>query len=121
LVSEKLVLTPLVLALTEYEPTVLFAVNTGDVAVPAAVVTAVFTPPEKVPLGPLVGAVKVTVVPLIKLPKLSLTITTSGLLNEVPIAALWPEPDTTAMVAGAPALFVKEKAALKLPVLADTV
>ena len=40
------------------------AVNAGAVAMPCPFVVAVFTPPAKVPLAPLAGAVNVTVTPL---------------------------------------------------------
>ena len=59
------------LATTLYgPPAVPFAVNTGAVGTPLPFVTAfaVVTLPGKVPLGPLPGAVKVTVIPLIGLP-----------------------------------------------------
>ena len=59
------------LATTLYGPPALpFAVNTGAVATPLPFVAtfAVVTLPGNVPLGPLPGAVKVTVIPLIGLP-----------------------------------------------------
>ena len=54
------------------------AVKTADVATPPAVVTAVFTPPAKLPLAPEAGATKVTVMPLNGLLKASRTVTTTG-------------------------------------------
>ena len=45
-----------------------FAVNIAAVATPFAPVLAVFTPPAKVPLAPLVGALNVTVFPGTGLP-----------------------------------------------------
>jgi hypothetical protein len=41
-----------------------FAVKAAEVATPLPLVTAVFTPPAKVPLAPLPGALNVTVMPL---------------------------------------------------------
>jgi hypothetical protein len=53
---------------------VLFAVRITDVATPLAFVTAVFTPPAKVALAPLPGAVKVTVTPATGFELLSFTV-----------------------------------------------
>jgi hypothetical protein len=55
--------TPGTEALTEYAPTVAFAVNMADVATPDAFVMAVVTPFANVPLAPVDGAVNVTVTP----------------------------------------------------------
>jgi hypothetical protein len=91
LVSRKLagVVTPVALADTVYwAPTVVFAVKTAEVATPEAFVVAVLTPPAKVPLGPVVGAVNVTTVPApTGFPPESLTVTTNG-ANAVPLATL---------------------------------
>ena len=54
-----------------------------EVATPEALVSAVFTPLENVPLAPLAGAVKVTVTPFNGLPPASFTITAKGKLNPV--------------------------------------
>jgi hypothetical protein len=59
-------------------PVVALAVKAADVATPAAVVTAEFVPPAKLPLAPEAGATKVTVMPLNRLLKASRTVTTSG-------------------------------------------
>ena len=57
--------TPDTMADTVNEPTVPLAVKSGEVATPAALVVAVTVvwPPAKTPLGPLTGALKVTVTP----------------------------------------------------------
>ena len=56
-------LTPAARARTIYPPAVSFAVKNGAVATPLALVwvTTVRTSPEKMPVGPLIGAVNVTV------------------------------------------------------------
>src|SRR5271165_3083731 len=87
------------------------AVNTAEVATPEALVIAVFTPPAKVPLAPLPGAVKVTVTPLTALPPESLTVATSGAPKAVLIVAFWGVPLVAAMDAAAPALLVSAKTA----------
>jgi hypothetical protein len=58
------------LAVTEYVPLVVFAVKTGEIASPLEFddTWAVVEPPAKVPLAPVVGAVKVTVTPETGLP-----------------------------------------------------
>ena len=79
-VNEKLADSPGTVAVTMYGPAVLFAVKTGEVATPAAVVTAVtvVAPPAKLPLAPVVGAVNVTVAPLTTLPPESFTVACSA-------------------------------------------
>ena len=74
------------------------AVNTPEVATPAALVVAVATPPAKVPLAPLAGAVKVTVAPLTGLPPESSTVTCRGAEKAVPAAAFCGVPAVAAMV-----------------------
>src|SRR5438046_8784529 len=78
------------LATTLYEPTVPLAVNTGAVATPLPFVTAfaVVTLPGNVPLGPLPGAVKVAVIPLIGLPD-SVTVACSCVGKGVLGAVSW--------------------------------
>jgi hypothetical protein len=91
LVSEKFagVVTPTTDALTVYgPPAVAFAVNTVEVAMPLALVVAVFAPLAKVPLAPLPGAAKVTVTPLTGLLPASVTDTTRGAAKAVPTVAL---------------------------------
>src|SRR5260370_8526449 len=76
-VREKLagVETPETEAVTVYAPARVLAVKTADVATPDEFVVAVSTPPAKVPLAPLLGAGKVTVVLLPALFAASLTMT----------------------------------------------
>lgn len=89
LVSEKIAsgVTPDTEAATEYAPAVLFAVNICDVAMPDALVTAVLTPPAKVPVAPVAGALKITVTPETGALAASLTATLSGKPNAVLITA----------------------------------
>lgn len=87
------------------------AVKTAEVATPLAFVVAVLTPPAKVPLAPLDGAVKVTVTPLTGFPPLSFTVATSGDANAALIVALCGVPLVAVMEAAGPAVFVREKLA----------
>ena len=73
-------------------PAVALAVNTTDVATPLALVVAVFTPPAKVPLAPVVGAVNVTVTPLTGLLPASFTVACSEVAKAVLIVALCGVP-----------------------------
>ena len=66
--------------------------NSAEVANPEEFVTAVFTPPAKLPEAPLLGAVKVTVAPLTGFPLLFSTSATNGLAKAVPTIALWGVP-----------------------------
>src|SRR5438093_11277251 len=102
LVTEKFAeVAPVALATTLYgPPAVAFAVNTADVATPLVFVVAVFTPPAKVPLAPLPGAVNVTVTLPTGLFPASRTVACSGVANAVLTVALCPEPLVTATVAG---------------------
>jgi len=86
-----------------------FAVNVAEVATPLEFVTAVFTPPANVPLAPLAGALKVTVTPLTGFPPPSFTVATRGAANAVLIVALCGVPLVAVMLAGVPAVFVREK------------
>ena len=72
--------TPVTKADTVNDPWIPFAVNKGEVAMPAALVTAVTVlwPPAKIPLGPLAGALKVTVTPLTGFMLESLTVAENG-------------------------------------------
>ena len=121
-VSEKFAeVAPVTLATTVYgPPAVALAVNVAEVAIPLAFVVAVFTPPAKVPLAPLVGAVNVTTTPLTGLFPASVTNTTNGAVNAVLIATLWPEPLDTATLAGGAPRFVSEKFAEVAPVALAT-
>ena len=69
------------------------------------------TPPAKVPLAPLVGAVKVTVTPLTGLLKESLTVACSCVANAVLTVALCGVPAVGVILEAAPARFVSEKLA----------
>ena len=80
------------------------AVKVGAVASPLLlVVTAVVVnPPAKVPLAPLVGAVKVTVTPLTGLLLASLTVADSAVAKLVFTVALCGVPAVAVMLAGGP-------------------
>jgi len=66
--------TPETVAVIVYEPAAPLAVKIAAVATPDAFVVAVFAPPANAPLGPLPGAVNVTVTPLTGLPPESFTV-----------------------------------------------
>jgi hypothetical protein len=80
----------------------LLAVNTGAMATPLELVVAVFTPPTKVPLAPLAGAVNVTDTPPTGLFPASRTVACSCAANGVLIAVLWDVPAVAVMLAGGP-------------------
>ena len=83
------------------------AVGVGEVAAPFTLVIAIAVcDPPKLALAPLDGAVNVTVTPETGLFPASLTVATNAAPNAVLIAALCPEPDVTAMLAGGPAVLV---------------
>ncbi len=109
LVSEKPapVATPVTVAVTVYVPAVVLAVAVTCVW-PEALVTAAADVEADAPEP---GAVYVTVAPGTVLPYWSFTTTMSAAASAVPTVALWPEPLTTAMLAGAPALLVSAKVA----------
>ena len=67
--------------------------------------------PAKLALGPVPGAVKVTVTPLIGLPPASLTVACSGVLNAVLVVVFWGVPPVATILAGLPALLVRLKLA----------
>ena len=113
-VSEKLagVPTPATDAVTIYgPPAVLFAVKTGAIAMPAALVVAVLTPAANVPLAPLAGGVNVTAAPLTGLLNESVTVARSCVTNAVLIEALCGVPALAVIAEAGPAVFVSEKAA----------
>jgi len=58
--------TPETVAITVYDPAVVFAVNAGEAATPLELVVAVavFVAPVNVPLAPVAGAANVTTAPL---------------------------------------------------------
>ena len=76
------------------------AVNVAEVAVPEEFVIAVFTPPAKVPLAPVDGAVNVTVRSPMGFPSGSLTTTTKGAEKAVRMAALCGVPLFGTMLVG---------------------
>jgi hypothetical protein len=80
-------------------PTIVPAVNTGEVARPVAsvVAVAVATAPANVPFGSAAGAVKVTVTPLAGDVPL-MTVAVRGLVKAAPTTALCPPPPVAAMV-----------------------
>src|SRR5437016_1845621 len=94
LVSEKFVdPAPVAEAATVYRPAVPFAVNTGAVATPEALVdpAAVFVPvPANVPLAPVDGAVNVTVTP--ERADESATFAFRAVVNAAFTVALWGVP-----------------------------
>jgi hypothetical protein len=88
-------------------------VNVVEVATPFALVVAivVIVPFAKVPLGPVVGAVNVTVAPLTGFEPLSSTVATRGAANAVSMVALCGVPLVAVIDAGAPTVFVRLKLA----------
>ena len=85
------------------------AVKTGAVATPSEFVVAVFTPPAKVPLAPLDGAVNVTVTLLTGLFPASFTVACSCVVKAVLIVALCGVPAVAVMLAAVPVKLVREK------------
>ena len=113
LVAVKVVLKLATKADTVYgPPDTLLAVNVGEVAKPAASESTVtrFVPPANVPLGPLLGAKKVTDALATGLLDASRTIATKGAKNTVLVRVLCPPPLTAAMDA-APGVIVAAVAA----------
>ena len=80
-------------------------------AKPDAFVMAVFAPPAKLPLAPLLGGVNVTVTPLTGVPLALVTVTTKGAGKGVLIAALCGVPLVAVILADDPGVFVNEKLA----------
>jgi hypothetical protein len=112
-VNEKLAVadTPATLAVTEYAPAVLLALNVRAVATPDALVAVVYdaSPLAKVPLAPLPGAVNVTEALATTLPPASFTSDCNKPVNAVPTIALWPDPPAAEMLAAVPADTVSAK------------
>ena len=115
-VNEKLAVadTPATLAVTEYAPAVLLALNVRAVATPDALVAVVYdaSPLAKVPLAPLPGAVNVTEALATTLPPASFTSDCNKPVNAVPTIALWPDPPAAEMLAAVPADTVAASAVL---------
>src|SRR5436853_564062 len=89
----------------------LFVVNFADVATPLPLVVAVFTPPAKLPLAPVLGALNVTVTLATGLPPASFTVATSGAANAEIGRAPCRDTVVAVVLAAAPAVFVSEKSA----------
>ena len=90
-------------AITKYPPVVPFAVKVEAVAIPEALVMAVVTfvlVSENLPLGPMAGAVNVTVTPATGLAAESFTITCNAVAKGVLIIACCVPPASTEMVGG---------------------
>ena len=96
--------------------------KTAEVAMPKALVVAVFTPPAKDPLAPLAGAVKVTSTPLTGLFPASVTFAARGEAKAVLMVALCGVPAFAAIAEAEAAVLVSAKlAAGTPPAAADTV
>ena len=91
----------------------LFAVKADAVAMPAALVVAVAVKvaPVKAPLGPVAGAVNVTVTPLTGLFEASFTVACNCAAKAVFTVALCGVPAVAVILAAGPARFVREKLA----------
>jgi hypothetical protein len=90
--------TPEIVAVTAYAPTVEFAVNVFDAVWPfASVVSVSVFDPANVPLAPDAGAVKITGTPLAAFP-FPVTVTTSGAEKAEPTWALCGDPPTAVIV-----------------------
>jgi hypothetical protein len=84
----------------------------GAVATPLALVVAVAVgEPAKLALGPVLGAVKVTVTLGTGLPPESFTVASSPTAKLAVMAALWGEPAMAVMVAGGPTVLERVKLA----------
>src|SRR5262245_33196767 len=97
------VLTPVAVAVIVEVPAAVVAVRVGAVAVPvlSVVTCTVLTPPVKVALGPVVGAVKVMVYGVCSgLPYLSVNCTVSGVAKAVLTTVVCDVPVMTVIVAG---------------------
>src|SRR3954468_21211172 len=90
-------------AVKVWGPAVWASVPVDEVVPSAAVGAATVT-------APVAGALKLTAVPATALPNASVTLTTNGCKRASPTVPLWPEPETPAMLAAAPALAVVAKA-----------
>ena len=100
------------LAVTEYDPTVLFAVAV-TLAWPSALVTA--EEPESAALGPELGAAKFTVTPLMGFPFVSFTITSKGSENGLPAVVDCGVPLVAATLPATGSELVRENEAVKAP------
>src|SRR5437016_2777034 len=96
-------------------PDVPFAVNVAEVATPDALVVAVFAPPAKLPLAPLLGGVNVTVTPFTGFPLALVTVITKGAAKGELIAALCGVPLVAVILAGEPNSSPKTATPLGVP------
>src|SRR5579884_1543418 len=87
-------------AVTTYPPGVSLALKGGATAIPLELVVAVAVAPDpaKLPEGPDVGALKVTVTPGTGLASASVTVTERGTAKASPTGAAWSEPSPAVMV-----------------------
>ena len=101
------------------------AVRVGAVATPLVLVVeeAVVSPPRKVPLAPLVGAVKVTVMPLTGLLLESFTVAARAFGKLLFIAVLCGVPAVAVTLAGGPVFTARVKLVgrVRFPAVAVTV
>lgn len=107
--------TPPTDAVAVNEPTMEFAVNTPDLAIPWTLVVTVSVPGANVPLGPLTGALKVTVMPSNRLPFASRTRADSGAAKAVLIWAFCGEPALASIDAASPGVTVTTEVAGENP------
>ncbi len=109
---------PVTVAVTVYAPDVELAVKVDDLATPKLLVASVsvVVPLAKVPLGPEVGAVKVTLSPPVTTPFV-VTVAANGAAKGLPPAALWVVPPVAAMVivSGCPEPVVVDEVLLPPP------
>lgn len=82
---------------------------------PSVVAVVLVVPLANVPEAPDDGAVKVTVAPETGLPDESVTSATSPEAKGAPTVADWPDPDTTATLAGPLETLVSAKVVLVAP------
>jgi hypothetical protein len=103
---------PAAVATTVYDPPTPLAVNKAEVAIPDALVTAVFTPPAKVPLAPDGGGENVTVTPPTAVwPEFWANTTTSGAENVPLVGAVCGVPLSAERAGGMQAQLISEKLA----------
>jgi hypothetical protein len=96
------------------------AVKTGEVATPDAFVSTVLLP-ANTPLGPVAGAVKVTLAPLTGFPPASLTVASKRDAKAVPVRALCGVPPVAAIEAAPPPVLVSAKLAVLAKPATDAV
>jgi hypothetical protein len=94
-----------------------FATNTGAEAIPEEPVeaVAVLLAPGNVPLGPVAGAVNVTVTPATAFPSESVTMACRESRNGLVTGALCGDPAAVPIRAATPTVFVRAKSAVAIP------